>query len=118
MLFFVIILTVSLPHYPARPCRPQGGFGLVIMMRKLDVVDPGHKDRLRGGPQLLSLAHKLPVHHGADYYCYYYQYHDDDHYHCYSDSDDDVNGDEDDDLLPKVVVSKTQPCSQLVRLPS
>ena len=28
----MIIPTVSLPHYPARPCRPQGGFGLVMMM--------------------------------------------------------------------------------------
>ena len=25
-------LTVSLPHDSARPCRPKGGFGLVIMM--------------------------------------------------------------------------------------
>ena len=29
----MIIPTVSLPHYPTRPCRPQGGFGLVRMMR-------------------------------------------------------------------------------------
>ena len=25
-------LTVSLPHDPARPCRPTSGFGLVMMM--------------------------------------------------------------------------------------
>ena len=33
----MIIPTVSLPHYPARPCRPQGGFGLVLMMRMLTI---------------------------------------------------------------------------------
>ena len=31
----MIIPTVSLPHYPTRPCRPQGGFGLVMMMIKM-----------------------------------------------------------------------------------
>ena len=34
----MIIPTVSLPHYPARPCRPQGGFGLVMMMVMMMVV--------------------------------------------------------------------------------
>ena len=34
----MIIPTVSLPHYPARPCRPQGGFGLVMMMMMITVM--------------------------------------------------------------------------------
>ena len=34
----MIISTVSLPHYPARPCRPQGGFGLVMMMMMMVMV--------------------------------------------------------------------------------
>ena len=34
----MIIPTVSLPHYPARPCRPQGGFGLVMMMMMMMMV--------------------------------------------------------------------------------
>ena len=34
----MIIPTVSLPHYPTRPCRPQGGFGLVIMMMMMVVM--------------------------------------------------------------------------------
>ena len=35
----MIIPTVSLPHYPARPCRPQGGFGLVMMMMRVGVAN-------------------------------------------------------------------------------
>ena len=34
----MIIPTVSLPHYPARPCRLQGGFGLVMVMMTMMVV--------------------------------------------------------------------------------
>ena len=31
-------LTVSLPHDPARPCRPEGGFGLVMIMMTMIMV--------------------------------------------------------------------------------
>ena len=31
-------LTVSLPHDPARPCRPKGSFGLVMMTRRRIMV--------------------------------------------------------------------------------
>ena len=34
----MIIPTVSLPHYPTRPCRPQGGFGLVMVMMVMVMV--------------------------------------------------------------------------------
>ena len=31
-----------MPHNPARPCRPKGGFGLVIIM-----IMPGEADQMR-----------------------------------------------------------------------